>query len=292
MKHNLKINVIIILLFIVSQVIGLAIINNYIEPAEEKVEYSELPLNIETAQESDTSFVVLIIGVLIATGIAFALLKFRIMGLWKLWFFAAVFMALTIALSTIFVETIAITLAIVLALFKLFRPNIFLHNITEVLIYGGIAAIFVPMLNIFSALMLLLLISVYDIIAVNHSKHMVKLAKMQAKAKTFAGLNIPYIKNKVLLKKGNKKTKAKSAILGGGDIVFPLLFTGAVFKSLILENPLLKTILLCFLITLFTALSLLYLLIKAEKKKFYPAMPYITAGCLIGYLFIWLINSF
>ena len=120
---------------------------------------------------------------------------------------------------------------------------------------------------------------------------MIKLAKMQSKAKTFAGLQINYFKNKIITKRKGKKIKVNSAILGGGDIVFPLLFTGTVFKSLILTNTIIKSVVLCLIITLFSSLSLLWLLVKSEKKKFYPAMPYITIGCLLGYLIIWLINS-
>ncbi|MCK5107159.1 MAG: hypothetical protein KAQ83_00350 [Nanoarchaeota archaeon] len=294
MKHNLKINFIIIFIFIISQIVGLAIINNYIdhESTIDKVEYSPLPLNIETPEEQNSSFIVLIVGVLIATTLAFVLLKFKILGLWKLWFGLAVFMSLTISLNSVLMETVAITFAIILTLFKLFRRNFLIHNSTEILIYGGISAIFVPMLNIFSAIMLLILISIYDIIAVNHSKHMVKLAKMQSQAQTFAGIQINYYKNKLITHKTktSKKVKVNSAILGGGDVVFPLLFTGAVFKSLILTHTVIYSALLCLIITLFASLSLLYLFVKAEKKKFYPAMPYLTAGCLLGYLIIWLIN--
>ena len=100
-------------------------------------------------------------------------------------------------------------------------------------------------------------------IAVWKTRHMIKLAKFQAKARVFAGLLIPYDKSK------------NSAILGGGDIGFPLLFAGVAFKTLYFK---------AFIIPLFASLALIYILVKAEKKKFYPAMPYLTVGCILGYL--------
>ena len=99
--------------------------------------------------------------------------------------------------------------------------------------------------------------------AVWKSKHMIKLAKFQTKLKTFAGLFIPYAKNKV-------------ALLGGGDIAFPLLFAGAV----LLQKGLYSSI----LVIIYSALALTLLFLFGKKKKFYPAMPFISLGCFIGYL--------
>jgi presenilin-like A22 family membrane protease len=137
--------------------------------------------------------------------------------------------------------------------------------------------------------MLLIVISVYDIIAVNKTKHMVKLAKFQAESKVFAGLMLQYDNKK---EKPTKKTKVKKAagiklaVLGGGDIGFPLIFAGVVMKDLMLSNPELIGFLKTLIIPLFTTLALMFLLFKGKQNKFYPAMPYLTAGCFIGYSII------
>jgi hypothetical protein len=46
------------------------------------------------------------------------------------------------------------------------------------------------------------------------------------------------------------------------------------------------------IVSLFAGITLLILLIKGEKNKFYPAMPFISAGCFIGYGIIRLIMLF
>jgi hypothetical protein len=78
--------------------------------------------------------------------------------------------------------------------------------------------------------------------------------------------------------------ESRSAILGGGDIAFPLLFAGSVMEELIIsgftrEMAYFRTL----LVPLFAGAALYLLFVKSEKGKFYPAMPFITVGCLIGY---------
>ena len=87
---------------------------------------------------------------------------------------------------------------------KIFKPNFWIQNLTELFIYGGLAAIFVPFFNIWSVSILLILIALYDAYAVWKSKHMITLAKSQMEAKVFSGLLIPYsigrkVKGKIIV---------------------------------------------------------------------------------------------
>src|SRR3989344_759274 len=274
MKHTIKVTAIVLLMFLLAQLIGLVIVKQYL-PRE------TLPFNIEKPQiEEQTSFIPLFITIMVATLLALILIRFSAMRLWKLWFFLSVLFTLVIAFAAFIPQTIALILALILALWKVLRPNIYIHNLTELFIYGGLAAIFVPVLSIFSVSILMILIAIYDMIAVWKTKHMIKLAKFQASSKTFAGLLIPYSLKKPKPKKGLSKkimVPVKTAILGGGDIGFPLLFAGVILK---ISNSFLNA----FIISIFAALALMFLFIIAEKKKFYPAMPFIAVGCFIGYL--------
>jgi presenilin-like A22 family membrane protease len=265
MKHTLKVTLIILLLFFVAQVIGLYVTDHFALT-------ESLPLNIERPQvQENTSFIMIFVFIIIATALALLLMRLELFKVWKFWFLLSVFFTLTISWSAFMWEWLAIGLAIIFAYIKVFKPHPLVHNFTELFIYGALAAIFVPIMNLWTIIILLVLISVYDYIAVRKTKHMIKLAKSQSKAKVFAGLLIPYKKN--------------VAMLGGGDIGFPLLFAGVVMKvfGLGLLDP--RT----YIVPLFAALGLLYLFIKGEKKKFYPAMPYVTAGCLIGLGIVYLL---
>ncbi|HJN56995.1 MAG: presenilin family intramembrane aspartyl protease [Candidatus Woesearchaeota archaeon] len=301
MKHSLKITLLLALIFIIAQVVGLAVTNEYIDhktTAETgDVVFEALPYNLERPQvDESTSYVWIIGAIIIGTLLLLLLIKYRKMNLWKLWFFLAVFFTMAIAFAAFMNQIAAVVLALILAITKIYKPMTILQNLSEVFIYGGLAAIFVPVINIFAAFMLLLLISIYDIIAVRHTKHMVKLAKFQTKSKVFAGLLIPYSwkKGKIESVPANKKSEGKKstsaiAVLGGGDIGFPLIFAGVVMKGLMLENTELIGFLKTLIIPLFTSIALLYLLLKGKKDKFYPAMPYLTVGCVIGYLAVLLV---
>jgi presenilin-like A22 family membrane protease len=270
MKHNLQITAIILIIFLATQFIGLKIVSSYIEEKTEIIEgkeiinktYTELPYNLERPElEQKTSFIPFIIMIIIVTCFALFIIKHNIQWLWKAWFFIAVLFGLTVAFSAFLKQSLALALALVFSYLKLFKRNIFTQNISELFIYGGIAAVFAPIMSIFSISMLLIIISIYDFIAVYKTKHMIKLAKSQAKMKTFPGLMIPYDKNKM-------------AILGGGDLGIPLLFTAIVFHahgSIALAIP------------LFTTIALSHLMLSGEKSKFYPAMPILSLGCFIGY---------
>ena len=298
MKHTLKITMLLVGIFFITQIIGLVITNQYIDHKKTaetgRVEFGPLPYDIERPQvKESTSFIWIIAAILIGTAIFLILIKYKIFKVWKLWFFLAVFSTMAIAFSAFLPQLIAAILAFVFSILKIYKPTTIMQNFTEIFIYGGLAAIFVPIINLFAAFMLLILISIYDIIAVLKTKHMIKLAKFQAKSRIFAGLLIPYkrmpekIEERGAITKKAKKSMV--AVLGGGDIGFPLIFAGVVMKGLMLKNTEIIGFLKTLIIPIFVSAALLFLLTKGKKDKFYPAMPYLSTGCFIGYLIIFLL---
>jgi presenilin-like A22 family membrane protease len=260
MKHKLGVTFFLLLLFIFTQGVGLLIVNKYLG-------IDSLPFDIERPKyDENTSFIPITIAILIGSVLLFLLAKFKAVRIWKIWFFFSVLLTLLISFGAFMHQNLALFLALLFSILKVFRSNFVIHNITEIFIYAGLASIFVPILNILSVTILLLIISVYDMWAVWKSKHMIKLAKFQTDSKLFAGINIPYDNNK------------KTAIIGGGDIAFSLLFSGVILKTFSLADAL--------VVSLFTSMALFVLLSYGKKNKFYPAMPFLTAGCLIGYAVI------
>jgi presenilin-like A22 family membrane protease len=126
--------------------------------------------------------------------------------------------------------------------------------------------------------------------AVWHSGIMQKMAKYQIKTlRIFSGFFIPYlgkkerdlVRNQSKSKRLSKKIKVNLAILGGGDIVFPMILAGVVLRTLDWQHAL--------LIPFGALLGLAYLFYRSEKGKFYPAMPFITVGCFIALAIAYLI---
>lgn len=257
MKHNVTITIILVSLFLLTQLVGLKIVDNYGD--------RDLPLGIERPEiEEDVSYIPLMFAILISTGLALILIRFGAMKIWKTWFFIATLYLLTLSLGGFFEANIAFIIATGLVLLRTFRRSIISHNFVELFVYAGIPVIFAPVLNMLSASILLIFISVYDAIAVWKTKHMIKLAKFTTQSKVFAGLMVPYDKGR------------KAAILGGGDLGFPMLFSSVVLLKHSFQHAIITSII--------TSISLLILLALSKKNKFYPAMPFISAGCFIGYL--------
>lgn len=292
MKHTFKITLVLLLFFLFAQYIGLAIVYGSIDTVQTKAEgvpvFKELAIGERPPLEENTSYLSIITAVLIGTIFLLLLIKLNWIWVWKIWFLLAVILSLTIALGVYVSKEIAFIAALIFGIWKIFKPNFWVHNLTELFVYGGLAVIFVPVLNILSISILLVLIAIYDAYAVWKSKHMITLAKSQTKAKIFAGLFIPYqLKKKKsqdqqkTFHQGSAKTKTsiaakgiRTAVLGGGDIGFPLIFAGVVLKELGLWQSL--------IIPLFSLLGLALLLYYGDEKKFYPAMPFIGAGCFLG----------
>ncbi|HEB47102.1 MAG TPA: hypothetical protein ENI22_01390, partial [Candidatus Pacearchaeota archaeon] len=298
MKHNLKITAILLAMFVVTQMIGIYTVNHYLVP-DNVLPFGLEPPEIEKESDYYSIFPGIIIAFIIAILLFFFLTRLKIEFVLKLWFFVVVLLALSIFFFSVFSSlnyalTFSLLIALPLAFIKIYGRNFLVHNFTELLIYPGIAAVFVPILNVLTIVGLLVLISIYDIWAVWHSGIMQKMAKYQiTQLKIFSGFFVPYlsknVKNRIAkLKKtlsksqlNKKKIKINVAILGGGDIVFPIIAAGVMLKTLGIASAL--------LVALGATLGLAYLFFFAEKRKFYPAMPFITGGILAGILISYLL---
>lgn len=296
MKHTWSVTILLLSMFFVTQMIGIFVVGQYL-PEDQTLPYGmEPPEDVEPRSALD-----LVISFAIAFGLVVVLMliltRYKAETFLRIWFFAVVTLAIGISLNSIFkfipnASYIALALALPLAFFKIFRRNLLLHNITELLIYPGIASIFVVMLiswtsnPLTAAIIILILISLYDMYAVWHAGFMQKMAQYQIeKLKVFTGFFVPYIgkrEKKVIAKAAKSKTKKGRgkklnvgvAILGGGDVVFPIILSGIALIQIGLMPAL--------MISVGATLALTLLFYLSEKGKFYPAMPFITTGCFVA----------
>jgi len=154
MKHTLKITSLLVFLFLLTQLVGLKIISNYITVKEVVKEetfiedgkvmvkkvvvkeevFDELPYGIERPDMKEkTSYLQIIFAMVVATVLALILLKFQAMRLWKLWFFLSVFFTLLIAFNAFVNQAFALILALIFASFKTFKNNVVIHNFSWLL---------------------------------------------------------------------------------------------------------------------------------------------------------------
>lgn len=250
MKHTKKITALLVLVFLLHQLFGIFIISN-ISSEELVTEYSQNEISPEV--------IFLPFFIIIASVIFIILSKFKI--LIKYWHTLALVLCGFITLSVIIEPLQALILSILIIILKKSTDDEYYNNVSELIIYPSIAIILMPVLNLLSAIILLLIISVYDFLAVYLSKHMIVLAKTQMKENIFSGIKINYGK--------------ESAIIGGGDIAFVMILVTVILRDYSLINSVITAV--------FSSIGLLALLLLAEKKKFYPAMPFLAISSIIGF---------
>src|SRR3989338_6610938 len=147
MKHSFVVVIIILCLFLISQIVGLLVTREYIDfSASEKeglIVWKSLPaigsLSFERPEISSGAVPwYVLFGVFVGTFLVFLLVRFRQLWLWKLWFFLAMFLCMYISFFAFLNGNIAIVVAFVAAFLKVFRPSLILHNLTEMFVYGGL----------------------------------------------------------------------------------------------------------------------------------------------------------
>jgi presenilin-like A22 family membrane protease len=194
-----------------------------------------------------------------------------------LFIFSAIYGGL-ISLSS-FLPDIFSLLTIGLLLYWWLRaPNIFSHNLLMVLGLAGIGAILGLTLKPEVVVLLLLFFSVYDFIAVYKTKHMIKMAKSMAESGVIMAFIIP--PKIASLKKNPREIKlgGRFVVLGGGDVVFPLILATSVLSKGFLE---------VLIVSIFSLIGLgfSFLLFSTQKeKKPMPALPPIALFSIIGFL--------
>lgn len=165
----------------------------------------------------------------------------------------------------------------------LFYRNVFMHDIVLVIAISAIAVLFGQNLMPSSVIIILIILGLYDYIAVLQTKHMVSMFKGLAENKVYFSLIIPQ-KFRGLLKKINEVSpQTEFMFLGTGDLAIPAIFIIACLKISLLTS-------------LWTGLGailgfiFLYILFVTQKERVpMPGLPPIVLGCLLGYLISFLI---
>jgi len=156
-------------------------------------------------------------------------------------------------------------------------PTIWAHDILITLGLAGAASFFGLGFDPSVVVILLVIFSFYDFIAVYKTKHMVVMAKEMIDRKVILGFIIP--KDVKFFKEKLDKVKpgGNFLILGGGDIVFPNLLAVSVVPFGFLK---------AFVIVLFSLIGSLFsywIFINQKNKEPIPALPPVALFTVIGY---------
>ncbi len=262
-----KLAIQLIILFLVTQTLGLFVADFL------------LTKNIKTEIVNDNPDDVqnsfgLILYILIFTGIFLLVLKF-IKGNW--FFLIIEAMSLlgtgTIVFSSIFPH-LALTFAVMLIISQnVFRETKWMKNISSTIAVAGVGALLGVSLGVIPIIIFIILLSVYDLIAVFKTKHMVSMAEGIIKKRLAFTFSLP--------------TDDKEFQLGTGDLVIPLVFATGTLRNSIAVQVFPIYFIMPSAILLVSLIGLLWTLDFADKKRIpLPALPPQTVLMIITWIIL------
>ena len=158
------------------------------------------------------------------------------------------------------------------------RPLILNQNILMIFGLAGAGSAFGLVFQPLMVVGLLIIFSIYDYIAVYKTKHMIEIAKEMIEQKVILALVIPPNLSAFLASLNEIKLGGKFLILGGGDIVFPLLFSASLIPAGILNS---------LIVAFFSLIGLFisfYIFSRQKIRSPIPALPPIALFSIVGYL--------
>ncbi len=182
-------------------------------------------------------------------------------------------------------ELVAVAIALAGGLVWFFSPRVWWHNLLLIFSLAAMGAVFGLIFPPWVALVLMLVISVYDILAVRLG-FMMWLVKRMSGGDALPAFVIPkssprWGQNLRGMQISEEQSEREFSLLGGGDIGFPLLLVDSVLIASGLAGAL--------VVSAFSILGLLgayWFQTRFLKGKPMPAMPPITLACLVGYLIV------
>src|SRR3989344_1885512 len=169
--------------------------------------------------------------------------------------------------------------ALFIVLVFVFVRNVFSHNLGVVLGIAGIGSVLGLALSPKTVVIIMVLLSFYDIISVYVTKHMVRMAKDMMEAGAIFGFVIPseikgFFSNK---REAQAQVGERFMILGSGDVGLPIILTSSVINSSAADAIIVAGFSL-------GGLFLTHLIfVNQKERKPMAALPPIATMAIIGY---------
>ncbi len=249
--------------------------------------------------ESVWNSVYYVVLLLLFTGALLLIIKYKlnwliqaIMGIAILSTLAYVFFGLAVllapSLDPLIVSGAAVVLSIVLTALLVLYPEWYIIDTVGVMVAAGASALFGVSLAVLPTIVLLVLLAVYDYIAVYKTKHLLKLAEGVMDMKMPIMFVMPrrwgysYREARGLPKEGGER---EAYFMGLGDAVMPTIL--AVSANAFLSAPRLLGFvnlpaLGTMLGTLASYIVLMYIVVELKKPQ--AGLPFLCTGAIAGFL--------
>lgn len=269
---------VLLLLFLSVQLLGLVAGDRYLDLMEEG-ETEPLFSNPQSPWNSLYLFAALLpLTLFVILLLKFRRRWFRVFELMVVFLCCWLTLDLLIGIQLGWVSS-GLLLSLLLVGWRVLKPTHLNRDLVLVLSAVGVGAVLGVSLGLAPSLLLLALFSAYDYFSVFISRHMVFMAKRLVPSSSSLLLSVPKdLREFVKEGKPERVGKGRVLYLGGGDLILPLVFSTSVLSAEGVPSS--------FLVSLFSSLFLLFLLLLLSRRPgmVLPGLPFLSTGCLLGFL--------
>lgn len=237
-------------------------------------------------EEQKISVLNFLISFSIGTALLLILIRFvKRGGLFKLIFYLLVFFGCLTFFDTFLPLYLTFIFTIAAILIRYFLPSVFTHNLVLIISIIGISTYLGLGLSIFQVLIILLILSVYDFIAVYKTGHMVEMFKKMALRGAMFSVIIPNKAKNLFARLAKAKPGDEFLFLGTGDLAFPIVFSvsslklGLFYSIFVVIGSFVGVV----------GINVYQILSKSSKAI--AALPPIAGGAIFGFLVAWAIKN-
>jgi presenilin-like A22 family membrane protease len=225
--------------------------------------------------------------VLISVILILILIKFGFKWIFKFLVYFSTLLTLYITFAVLFTfipfltaagyDIASLVVATILTVLLYIYPEWYIVDFTGILSAGGIAALFGISFSIVPALVLLVLLAIYDAISVYKTKHMLTMVNANMDKRLPLMLIAPKNLNYSFIKTGFKKGGGNEAyFLGVGDFVEPTILVVSAHVFLDSVYPVIGA-------TLGTLVGCMVLFSPVLKGKVQAGLPFLNTGAILGF---------
>lgn len=198
----------------------------------------------------------------------------------KLFLALIVFSGTSVVISTMLLPPWDIWITFLITAAFLLIKDVFTHNIGIILAVAGIGSLLGLSIYPSTAVLIMVVLSFYDIIAVYVTKHMVSMAKGMIEAGAIFGFIIPseikgFFSNK---QQAQAQMGERFMMLGSGDIGLPVVLASSVARYSVSS---------AIIVAVFSLIGLFIahlIFVNQRERKPMAALPPIATMSVIGYL--------
>ena len=187
------------------------------------------------------------------------------------------FVGLSKVFELVFPQALSMIIAVIFIIGLFLLPIVWVHDVVVILAAAGIGPMFGLQFSWQVSAFLLVILSIYDVIAVFVTHHMVVLAKEMIRHQASFALFVPQKWSQAKERLSMVQPGAGYLVIGGGDVVLPMFLTSSTY---VLQPSLAWWIVAGLMVGVFFNHCLL-----VTYRRPLPALPFLTFGAFVGLTF-------